>query len=35
MKNSYKESIDRLAFNFGLDCLDDEKIKIWQRISIT
>ena len=25
MKNSYKESIDRLTFNFGLDCLDDEK----------
>ena len=25
MKNSYKESIDRLAFNFGLDCLDGKE----------
>ena len=25
MKGSYKESIDRLAFNFGLDCLDDKE----------
>ena len=25
MKCSYKESIDRLAFNFGLDCLDGKE----------
>ena len=25
MKNSYKESIDRLAFNSGLDSLDDKE----------
>ena len=25
MKGSYKESIDRLAFNFGLDCLDGKE----------